>query len=106
MSHLRINTINQSVTGPKRRSAKAFRNARERTSYWVILIALLLLGGLFAAGLLLYNNPVPVDSPSLIPVTKRRMVAVTDRKSTRLNSSHVSISYAVCCLKKNRCVIS
>src|SRR5699024_12789011 len=25
-----------------------------------------------------------------------------DRKSTRLNSSHVSISYAVCCLKKNR----
>src|SRR5699024_6995271 len=25
-----------------------------------------------------------------------------DRKSTRLNSSHVSISYAVLCLKKNR----
>src|SRR5690625_5500441 len=23
-----------------------------------------------------------------------------DRKSTRLNSSHVAISYAVCCLKK------
>src|SRR5207302_11246671 len=26
----------------------------------------------------------------------------TDRKSTRLNSSHVIISYAVLCLKKNR----
>src|SRR5699024_11396352 len=26
-----------------------------------------------------------------------------DRKSTRLNSSHVSISYAVFCLKKKRC---
>src|SRR5437870_11497911 len=26
--------------------------------------------------------------------------AVTDRKSTRLNSSHVAISYAVFCLKK------
>src|SRR5690625_6856355 len=25
-----------------------------------------------------------------------------DRKSTRLNSSHVAISYAVLCLKKNR----
>src|SRR5699024_12870955 len=25
-----------------------------------------------------------------------------DRKSTRLNSSHVSLSYAVFCLKKNR----
>src|SRR5438067_2115567 len=27
-------------------------------------------------------------------------VALSDRKSTRLNSSHVSISYAVFCLKK------
>src|SRR5699024_11399403 len=27
-------------------------------------------------------------------------VVTTDRKSTRLNSSHVSISYAVFCLKK------
>ena len=26
----------------------------------------------------------------------------TDRKSTRLNSSHVSISYAVFCLKKKK----
>src|SRR5437870_8390909 len=25
-----------------------------------------------------------------------------DRKSTRLNSSHVAISYAVCCLKKQK----
>src|SRR3989442_3128833 len=28
-------------------------------------------------------------------------VITTDRKSTRLNSSHVRISYAVFCLKKN-----
>src|SRR5699024_12455723 len=28
--------------------------------------------------------------------------ALTDRKSTRLNSSHVSISYAVFCLKKKK----
>src|SRR5690625_6695629 len=28
--------------------------------------------------------------------------AVIDRKSTRLNSSHVAISYAVFCLKKNK----
>src|ERR1039457_6795026 len=27
---------------------------------------------------------------------------ITDRKSTRLNSSHLVISYAVFCLKKNR----
>src|SRR5699024_12237340 len=30
------------------------------------------------------------------------VVAGEDRKSTRLNSSHVSISYAVFCLKKKR----
>src|SRR5699024_12748148 len=29
-------------------------------------------------------------------------VALRDRKSTRLNSSHVSISYAVFCLKKKK----
>src|SRR5438067_7055154 len=31
-----------------------------------------------------------------------RSVAPRDRKSTRLNSSHVSISYAVFCLKKKK----
>src|SRR5690242_18585591 len=31
-----------------------------------------------------------------------RVVMITDRKSTRLNSSHMSISYAVFCLKKKK----
>src|SRR5699024_12253118 len=31
----------------------------------------------------------------------RSHLSSTDRKSTRLNSSHVSISYAVFCFKKN-----
>src|SRR5699024_11481360 len=30
------------------------------------------------------------------------LTAISDRKSTRLNSSHVSISYAVFCLKKKK----
>src|SRR5207253_8679228 len=30
------------------------------------------------------------------------LVAMIDRKSTRLNSSHVAISYAVFCLKKKK----
>src|SRR3712207_8700903 len=35
--------------------------------------------------------------------TKRRALPITvDRKSTRLNSSHANISYAVFCLKKKR----
>src|SRR3712207_7982636 len=34
--------------------------------------------------------------------TKRRMDMFADRKSTRLNSSHANISYAVFCLKKKK----
>src|SRR5690349_21890009 len=33
---------------------------------------------------------------------RRRILAAEDRKSTRLNSSHVEISYAVFCLKKKK----
>src|SRR3712207_7830043 len=32
----------------------------------------------------------------------RRWIALKDRKSTRLNSSHANISYAVFCLKKKK----
>src|SRR5438067_3981468 len=38
-----------------------------------------------------------------IKTLELRVVLWIDRKSTRLNSSHVSISYAVFCLKKKRC---
>src|SRR5699024_12065289 len=34
------------------------------------------------------------------PLPASEVLRVQDRKSTRLNSSHVSISYAVFCLKK------
>src|SRR5699024_12708467 len=34
---------------------------------------------------------------------KDQKIKSLDRKSTRLNSSHVSISYAVFCLKKQNC---
>src|SRR4051812_49856117 len=36
---------------------------------------------------------------------KRARRAGRDRKSTRLNSSHMSISYAVFCLKKKRKIV-
>src|SRR5690349_23963802 len=36
------------------------------------------------------------------PCRRRPGRAQTDRKSTRLNSSHVEISYAVFCLKKKK----
>src|SRR5699024_12152922 len=43
---------------------------------------------LFSSGIAYGKNPIGV------------LAIIGDRKSTRLNSSHVSISYAVFCLKK------
>src|SRR5436309_12617647 len=37
-----------------------------------------------------------------VPITFHLSAAQPDRKSTRLNSSHVKISYAVFCLKKKK----
>src|SRR3712207_8138639 len=36
------------------------------------------------------------------PLFERALVIYEDRKSTRLNSSHANISYAVFCLKKKK----
>src|SRR3712207_7108873 len=43
-----------------------------------------------------------VDTLCRVPVAAR----AEDRKSTRLNSSHANISYAVFCLKKNNRLIT
>src|SRR2546427_6629943 len=49
------------------------------------------------------------DRPEIPAIERRRIghteeeqLAMPDRKSTRLNSSHSQISYAVFCLKKKR----
>src|SRR5207249_6045988 len=46
------------------------------------------------------SQPVNARAQRDIAVAERVAVPQRDRKSTRLNSSHVSISYAVFCLKK------
>lgn len=58
------------------RSAKAFRSPAEQRRYWILLLTLLVLGVLASIGLLVYKNPVPIDSPSFLPVVKRRMNAL------------------------------
>src|SRR5437660_8917721 len=40
--------------------------------------------------------------PSRLSAARAARPTSTDRKSTRLNSSHVAISYAVFCLKKKK----
>src|SRR5438445_7473217 len=49
----------------------------------------------------------PSDTTTVTPTTAAThtavwVAAVVDRKSTRLNSSHANISYAVFCLKKKK----
>src|SRR2546426_6219786 len=47
--------------------------------------------------------PVPPQRPPMIGTPYREVNrAEVDRKSTRLNSSHLVISYAVFCLKKKK----
>lgn len=60
----------------KNRSARAFRSKKEEKRYWILLITLIALGALSSYGLLVYNNPVPIDSPSFIPVVRRRVEAL------------------------------
>src|SRR5699024_11924793 len=64
------------------------------------------------------NDPQPIHRMDIVPGATQRFTSVLtpsrrgtvrshkltvrDRKSTRLNSSHVSISYAVFCLKKKK----
>src|SRR3712207_6966652 len=42
------------------------------------------------------------DSEEALRILRERTPNVQDRKSTRLNSSHANISYAVFCLKKKK----
>ncbi|OJF17959.1 MAG: iron ABC transporter permease [Bacillaceae bacterium G1] len=62
--------------GMRTRSSGAFRSRKDEIRYWVLLILFYGVGFLAALGLLLYNNPVPVDSPSFFPVVQRRLEAI------------------------------
>src|SRR5690625_5637619 len=56
-----------------------------------------------------YGRKFTVNKHTLIPRRETEelvQLAIEDRKSTRLNSSHVAISYAVFCLTKNKLDIS
>src|SRR5690606_41825031 len=47
-----------------------------------------------------WPNPAFIGRSQMGQIAYRRLTVAGDRKSTRLNSSHVKISYAVFCLKK------
>src|SRR5262245_62520450 len=56
---------------------------------------------LAAFGMLLWSEDEPAARAAFV-LTWGNMPKAADRKSTRLNSSHLGISYAVFCLKKKK----
>src|ERR1039458_1250792 len=68
------------------------RNVARRWWLGLVLLAVLIIGFAYAA-----NDPMERTVPVPFQVA---LIYLVDRKSTRLNSSHLGISYAVFCLKK------
>src|SRR5690349_22446646 len=60
------------------------------------------LGLMTTPGTAIFRSRFAVKAAASWSVKISRMAAARDRKSTRLNSSHVEISYAVFCLKKKK----
>src|SRR5690606_41653673 len=66
----------------------------------LIIAAAYLMGVRYATGLLCIALTLLVGA--LFGAGIATLSIILDRKSTRLNSSHVNISYAVCCLKNKK----
>src|SRR5207245_9417354 len=81
---------------PTRRSSDLALAALVSWRRW--RIAHLLIAAAFTALALLARRNVALIGPGVLPLVASG--PIRDRKSTRLNSSHGSISYAVFCLKK------
>src|SRR5690625_6001461 len=67
-------------------------------SHWINQVGVYLLGNWPSP----FSIVVVVDKLTVTMLLLTTLLALLDRKSTRLNSSHVAISYAVFCLKKKR----
>lgn len=89
-----VHTVKGNIfAGREIRSTSAFRSKKDARRYWLLLFSLLGVGILAALGLLLYNNPVPVDSPSFIPVVERRIKAVVAMFIVALCHSFATVAF-------------
>lgn len=82
------------------RSAKAFRSLKEQKRYWVLLTLFFALGVIAAIGLLVYDNPVAMSSPSFWPVVKRRVVAVVAMLIAAICQSLATIAFQSSCANR------
>src|SRR5438876_5064549 len=81
-------------------SSPPSRKGRSTVLFAIVAIALLLVG--IGAGYVLGRPATPAPLGPVNSLARASAIPRVDgdRKSTRLNSSHPSISYAVFCLKK------
>jgi len=79
--------------GPRARTTGAFRARRDARRYWLLLLLFLGVGIAATLGLILYHNPVTVDSPSFIPVVKRRLTAVAAMFISALCHSFATVTF-------------
>ena len=74
---------------------------KSNKTFWRLGIAASFVGILIVSSLFFNKNQSETIEPILVDTEEFQ----EDRKSTRLNSSHVVISYAVFCLKKKKNII-
>src|SRR5690606_40457397 len=89
---------------------KAIKNKQEQSNYLYTPVSYRTKQALYllvdeALSKVVYPQPLLITCGKLKKSVYNQFVMdlwITDRKSTRLNSSHVKISYAVFCLKKKK----
>src|SRR3712207_8651791 len=73
-----------------------------RSGTGAILVGLAFVAAAFGIGYLAGVGKDHLEDVGGLGTAQRNTAAGIDRKSTRLNSSHANISYAVFCLKKKK----
>ncbi len=76
-----------------KRITSAFPTRKDQIKYWSFLSLFIVLGLIFTYGLLVYNNPVAVSSPSFKFVVKRRMVAVISMAIAASSQSLATVAF-------------
>lgn len=71
-----MNKLEDSIITFEERKTSSFASIKDKRRYWILLITLIVLGIFASYGLLVYKNPVPISSPSFIPVVRRRLTAL------------------------------
>ena len=81
------------MIGKSLSKSSSFKSKKEKSSYFSILIVLIILAVINIYALLMYNNPVSPDSPSFIPIIKRRQNAIIAMAIASICQGVASISF-------------